>query len=426
MEISRFEKSEQRMPAKEFLYSWIQPFPFRLAEKILSMRFHSKFESIWLYALLISVWACGSSANEVRESHHAQEIQVLASYSTTLPTNVDRHSIHQAEMIALNGRPYFQYFNRADSVFYVTSIFDREGTRFELSHFFEERRLPRLEDIFVVPTLDSLIFISSYSSGFYVIQPGGQYSRTEIEENGLRYAYVNSAGSRIRVSDHKMIAAVGYENIDMDSTHNYSRYFSRNPIAVVDFKMGTSKLSGSFPPEYKTAEHPTVDFYAQPVWNTDDESIIYGFRYNDFVGAIHSDLADVQSKHYDLSAPKSSTKPALKVLGDFAEKRKYSERSPGYLNLVYDRYRKCYYRSFYMGVNEAGKRPGKPQPLEAMNWHILIYDPEFNFLASLDMSGSAYYPYDMIPLPEGVLLTRREENADNQRITIGHDLVAWW
>lgn len=191
-------------------------------------------------------------------------------------------------------------------------------------------------------------------------------------------------------------------------------YFSTPPdIRINLLNPGQQKNTGIWPAEYKSGVS-FRDFYPQRCIN-DDGEIIYAFSASDSIYVLKDDK--VISRHFCKSRfmTERHSYPDDSV-GHFSYLERYDITEPRYISLIYDPYRKYYYRIAVHAIEY--EKPGGMTVNGTFDksWSLMIMDRNFTILNEIIFDHKRFLPL-VFPVGDGLLIKERQEKSTVPPVT---------
>ncbi len=191
-------------------------------------------------------------------------------------------------------------------------------------------------------------------------------------------------------------------------------YYSTPPdICINLMRPERQKNTGTWPAEYKSGASYR-DFYPQRCVN-DKGEIIYAFSASDSIFVMKDDK--IISRHFCKS--KFMTQRHFfpdDSIGHFSYLDRYDVTEPRYITIMYDPYRKYYYR-FVTHTIEFEKEDGLTvNTIFDKPWSLIVMDKNFKILDEIIFDNKKFLPA-AFPVREGLLIRKRQETVMMPPIT---------
>lgn len=194
-----------------------------------------------------------------------------------------------------------------------------------------------------------------------------------------------------------------YSDLAINNKAYLSEYFSRP--SSIQFSLsdeGRYELFGKFPSDYQLEMYFNSHYYYACV--NGSEQLVYSYTASDSV-YVYSKEGDFLFQH--LAKSKYQEKflaKNMKKIMDMDYIRKHSYLSSSYGSIIYDKYRKLYYRYFKKATSPLNEE-GKFKRAIEIEWSLIVLDSKFNMVKEIDFDPEKYSPNFLIPTEDGVYVS---------------------
>lgn len=189
-----------------------------------------------------------------------------------------------------------------------------------------------------------------------------------------------------------------YNDIVLNSKNSFKEYFSRDCNITVNIENGESQSYVGYPSVMRGGSYyGETDYYS---W-LENNKYIFSFHVSD---SIYEYEKGKLSKTIYAGYPKDKKfKPFdINKITDLRYTKIYNATEPKYLQVVYNRKNKTYYRVF---KHRAFLKDGKIPHDNETKWSIISVVDDNGSLHSYQMNEKKYTPYIIHPYKEGVLVS---------------------
>ncbi len=251
---------------------------------------------------------------------------------------------------------------------------------------------------------DSIFLINRHNGIIYLIN-----SKNELIDNwqvplfidSVRYViYISRQCDIVFKNNSLFLTIIGFKGGD----YIYNYYIT------MDYNLKSKKVTKLFmryPDNYSIHHNWSItgDIFTNTFLN--DDEIIYNFPMNENVFAYSLTENKVKkiilnkSKFIRKFPPETFDKLRDKTESDYIYK--YWIDKPSYQQLIYDKYRKLFYRIVYH-EQQLKDNLNNYNDNFTRNWSIMIFDNSFNFISEQFFEGRKYDPFYIFIIKEGLLL----------------------
>jgi len=209
-----------------------------------------------------------------------------------------------------------------------------------------------------------------------------------------------------------------YSDLFLNNITTIKKYFSLNntiTINISDTKC-TYYTFGHFPANYQKG-NTYADYFFYNCMN-DVGELIYSFSANDSI-FVYSENGEFIKQYEAKSKYSKEFLPYdLSKRLDLNYKRQYVFSNDWYTNIVYDKYRKLYYRFYKKEVSYLNDKNKIRKPNE-IPWSLIVLDKNFNKINEIDINPAKYSLKHLIPMKEGVYVGHPyEEDIKNNNLSL--------
>ncbi len=267
---------------------------------------------------------------------------------------------------------------------------------------------------FVKPlSFDSILALWPAMRSVYLYNENGKIIKqfdatTALNDKQENYSLVAMNLSPVNYDGKNIFVTCTRLDVVVRSKEARKIYFSTPPdIRMNLLKPEEQKNTGTWPAEYRSGAS-FRDFYPQRCVNGSGE-IIYAFSASDSIYILKNDK--VVSRHLCKSkfVKQRHAYPDDSV-GHFSYLERYEVTEPRNISIIYDPYRKYYYRIVAHGI-EFEKEDGMTvNTIFDKPWSLIIMDKNFKILDEIIFDNKKFLPV-AFPAADGLLIRKRQEKV---------------
>jgi hypothetical protein len=366
--------------------------------------FGMKIVNLSVFYLSILAFACSSKNNEKQITVSEIDSVHLVKASTKIFA-LDSATSYQTLFMSvykdgINGKQYLLYENRIKS---TIQFYD-----YNTGVLFKEIALKKegpdgVGNIrgFYVKTMDSIYVMSSKSYQYILISGRGTVLK--------RYKLINGRN----VNDWSMPAIytstppILRDNKFYFVAYPESKPYEKNkPVLTLDLKDTTTSLLGNYPDVYQNGGYwGLFVIVAVSQTYTPQHTILYSFGADPYL--YETDYGSLKKKHFAGSRYFNKTQPWDKKFSDGSEAGDVV--TDGFKNILYDPYRKVYYRSTWLKLPELNSK-NERNTLWNKPISVIILDKNFKKVGETLLEENLYDFRNWIVTEEGLLICNSNPN----------------
>ncbi|HET8861072.1 DUF4221 family protein [Marivirga sp.] len=292
------------------------------------------------------------------------------------------------------------YYHSSDSIF----LFSLDASVFQLidqeANLINEWRL--LENIFPRNVGEEIDGGTGY---FY------PFSLTQNGMFNIPFKYDSLAGQLV----FNIVAQSSFSGF-----HDLKTFYSSPVLTKYSIKDDTFRdFEGHWPKIYQKSEAPNNPFNNFAFNISKNEEIINFYNSNNVFSSINDKFYEIKSDFIDQSFTLFSITEGF----DYTTEQELEayHNDEGYVNLVYDTYRKLYYRI----AKHANKNSGN-ENMHRMEsaWSIVVFNEQYEILGEVLMPKTIYNYLHILPTPQGILISKENPySPTNKEEVYEFDLI---